>query len=487
MKTLLLSSSLILLSFCVACGNDGGSSGGGPTPQGNFSNASLSGQYTYRLAGTQLSNGAVFREAGVFTADGNGNITSGTDDFSQGSGGVASNTLSGNYTINNDGTGTVVFNLAGGSITLGVTLVSTSRLHMIEADGFANAFGAAELQNTSAFAAPPSGTFAFRMHSVSTAQGSVGRIGVMTVSGGVVTAGGEDINDGGTLTAPLLTSGLFNPPDNAGRGTGSFTDSNASTTSFIYYVVDANNFRLLSEDPGILALGRAEKQSGPFSDASLSGSYAFGSSGDTSGSLTGVHTVGRFTADGAGNISAGAFDAVQDGVQTLNGSISTGTHTTVDADGRTVVTLNTSNGTVTEVFQLVNASRAFFLVADSSKVEDGTIDKQTVSSFSNSTMNGQFSFVMDGFDPTSLLDRVGTLQWDGNGNLLLNELLNRAGTVTTPGFLPGTYSVASNGRATGSVASLSDNLIFYLISGRDGYILQADPQTEVDGSMSLQQ
>ena len=485
MKKVLLSASLFLLSLCMACG--GNSSNNGPTPQGNFSNASLSGQYAYHLAGTDLSTGGVFREGGVFTADGKGNITSGNDDFSEGTGGVSTNSSSGNYSIANDGTGTVVLNLAGGSITLGVTLISTSRLQMIEGDGFANASGGAALQTASAFAAPPSGTFAFRLHTVSTAQGSTGRVGVMTVSGGVVTGGFEDENAAGVLSAPVLTAGLFNPPDGTGRGTGSFTDNSNTTTDFIYYVIDGNNFRILTSDPGILGMGRAQLQTGSFSDASLNGSYAFGSTGDTNASLGGSRTAGRLTADGAGNISAGAFDSVQDGVQTLNGTFSTGTFSAVDATGRTVLTLNASSGTITEIFQMVDSSHGFFLVDDANKVEDGSFDKQTTSSFSNSTMNGQFAFVMDGFDPNGLLDRVGTLQWDGNGNLALDELVNREGSVTTSGVLPGTYSVSSNGRTTGSVSNLSGNLIFYLISANDAYIVQADSSTEVDGSMSLQQ
>jgi hypothetical protein len=485
MKKALLSSSLLLLSFCVACGS-GGNHIGGPTPQGNFSNASLNGQYAYHLAGTDLNTGAAFREAGVFTANGNGTITSGNDDFSEGNSGVVPDPISGSYSIANDGTGTMVFNLANGSITLAITMVSSSRLQMIEADGFANARGGADRQTASAFSAPPSGTFAFRLHTVSTASGSTGGVGVLTVSNGTVASGFEDVNDGGVLNALTLTGGLFNPPDNTGRGTGSFTDSSPATTDFVYYVIDANNFRILSSDPGILGLGHAEKQTGPFNDASLSGDYAFGSAGDTNAVLGGSRTVGRFHADGAGNISAGAFDSAQDGVPTLNGSFNTGTYTLVDSTGRTVVTLNSSNGTIVEIFQMVNSSRGFLLVVDPNKVEDGSMDAQTVSSFSNSTMNGQFSFVMDGFDPIGLLDRVGTLQWDGNGNLLLNELVNREGGVQTPGFLPGTYQVSSNGRATGSVGSLSNNLVFYLISGSDGYILQADSNTEVDGSMTLQ-
>ena len=71
----------------LACGSSNGGGVPGFIPKGNFSNASLNGQYVYQIEGfdftTNLS-GVPYREAGVFTADGNGDITSATDDFSEG-------------------------------------------------------------------------------------------------------------------------------------------------------------------------------------------------------------------------------------------------------------------------------------------------------------------------------------------------------------------------------------------------------------------
>jgi len=135
---------------------------------------------------------------------------------------------------------------------------------------------------------------------------------------------------------------------------------------------------------------------------------------------------------------------------------------------------------------MVSPSRAFFLTNDPNKVEDGTVDLQQAITFSNSTMKGQFAVLMDGFDPFNLVDRVGTLQWDGAGNLTLDEFINRSGTTQTPGFIAGTYSVASYGRATGVISGLSNNLVFYLISGSEAYILQNDTGTEIDGVISKQ-
>src|SRR6476620_1211088 len=279
MKTLYLCLGLFPLLFCAACGNN--SSGvPGFIPKGNFSKASLNGQYVYQIEGfdftTNLS-GVAYREAGVFTADGNGNITAGTDDFSEGTT-VSSGSSAGAYTISNDGTGVFAISISDGrSLQLAVTLVSSSKLYLIvtQTFDFANGAGIAELQDPAAFAAPPSGTFTFRNHNLSTAQGSSSTVGTFTVSGGTV-SGSEDANRAGVVSSPTFT-GSFNSPDTSGRGTGTFTDNANATSTFIYYVVDANNLRFFSTNTGSPGLGRAETQSGgPFANTSLAGNYVFG-------------------------------------------------------------------------------------------------------------------------------------------------------------------------------------------------------------------
>jgi hypothetical protein len=175
----------------------------------------------------------------------------------------------------------------------------------------------------------------------------------------------------------------------------------------------------------------------------------------------------------------------------VNNNLSiTGTYSAdVSGDGRYTFTLNSAAGTITEVAYMVSRSRAFFLVSDSTKVEDGTADQQSNASFATGDLNGQFAFAMGGYDATTFVDRTGVLQADGKGGLNLAEVLNRTGVVTVPGCLPGTYSVASSGRVSGSVTSLSSNLVFYMVSGGAGgkaYVLEADSLTQISGGMAAQ-
>lgn len=484
---------LSLLMFALACGSGNSRIVTSP-PQGKFSNASLKGQYTYSLSGVEeigaTGSSASFTEGGVFTADGSGNITNGTDDFSQ-NGSFGSATFTGTYSINNDGTGTLVFTFTNGTgnLSLGVTLIDKNHFHLIEADAFASGGGSGEIQDSTAFSSVPNGTFAFRTHGNSNLQGTVVEVGAMTLSGGNVT-GNADMLSAGVLSSVTLSGSVAAPGTN-GRGALTISTSGGTTSNFVYYVVNASTLRLLQSDSAFLTLGRGEKQtSTTFPTASLSGNFAFGSRGDTNSTLGGVQTVGVFSSDGNGTITAGSFDSVQDGNQFTAVSF-TGTYTMSSA-GRAAVTFNPQTGvTMQEVFWMVSPTRAFFVINSATKVEDGTIDQQQTTAFSTSSLNGQFAFVMDGFDNASFVDRVGTLQTDGKGNLSLNELLNRfvppnLGSITTPGLLTGSSSVASNGRVSANIPSLSSNLVFYMVSNSFGYTLQNDSATQISGNIALQ-
>ncbi len=481
MRKLFLPFIFFSILLCLGCGSN---SGGVPgfIPKGNFSAASLNGQYVYQIQGFDFSqsvNGVPYREAGVFTANGAGSITTATDDFSEGST-VFTTVSTGSYTINNDGTGNVSFNNALGTITLAVTMVTTSKVYLVEADQTLNAGGLAEKQDPTAIATAPSGTFIFKEHDINTVQ-SIGSVGTFTTAGGTVSSGSKDVNTAGILSSLTLTAGSFNAPDSTiGRGTGTFTDSTPTTSSFFYYIVDANNVRFLDGDVGVVGLGQAERQTGT---PTLSGSYAFGSQGDTVGFLSSLNSAGRFTANG-GAITAGARDAVQDGNSVVNVAF-TGSYTQT-SNGRAVLTISTAANNNLIVW-MESPSRGFFVVNDASTIQEGTLDLQQSAAFSNSTMNGQFGFIMDGFDSGGAKDRVGTLQWDGSGKLILNEFTNAAGVPTGPIVLSGSYSVSGNGRATGSISTLSNNLIFYMISGTDAYVVQNDAGVQISGTISKQQ
>jgi len=134
---------------------------------GNFSAASLSGQYVYQVTGFDFSSGSgvAYARSGVFVANGAGVLTSVVDDFSEGT--ATTSTISGTYSVSNDGTGSIVFSFPTGSITYAITLLSSSKVYMAEADTTLSGGGVAEKQDTTALAAP-TGTYVFRRRTLST-------------------------------------------------------------------------------------------------------------------------------------------------------------------------------------------------------------------------------------------------------------------------------------------------------------------------------
>jgi hypothetical protein len=492
MRKSLLIPAILSLALNVACGGSGSSNNGnggfGSGGSNGFSAATLSGQYAYQVSGFDFTNNVnlPFKETGVFVADGKGNITSGTDDFAEGTSAPFSDPTTGTYTIASDGTGSINLNISNSTtITLALTVATSSKLlltvPLIGGSNTVTGSGLALKQDTTALSSIPSGNFAFGAHTLSTTLGSASIAGAFTLTNGVV-AGNQDTLQGGTFTQHMLT-GLFNTPDTTGRGSATFTNELSATATYNYYVIDANTLFLFSTVTGVSGVGRAEKQStATFAASSLTGNYAFGSKGDTS-TLDSVNSAGRFTAGGDGTVTAGAFDSEQDGTLASNVAF-TGTYT-VAANGRTVLSLTPASGSAIEdIAYMVSPARAFFLVNDPAKFEDGTIDGQS-GTLSNSSFTGIYAFGTDGFSGSDSFDRLGTLTPDGAGNLKLDYVVTEPGLSSSTNNLTGTYSVASNGRVTATVPQL--NFVFYLISGSDGYIVQVDPQTQMAGSFSKQQ
>src|SRR5215472_10642775 len=72
---------VLLASFYMfACGG-GNAPITPPPPPGNFSDASLSGQYAFAIRGLDGGTGAYVARVGSFTADGSGHVTGGLEDI----------------------------------------------------------------------------------------------------------------------------------------------------------------------------------------------------------------------------------------------------------------------------------------------------------------------------------------------------------------------------------------------------------------------
>jgi hypothetical protein len=479
-KRIVLAIALTSLAAAVACG--GGGNTVIPSPSGNFSNASLTGSYVYQVHGFDTS-GNPYRQIGLFTADGSGHITGGSDDSSVNAAGTG---VTGSYSVSNDGTGFINLNTSLGQISWAVTLSSTSTLSLIEADNFANASGTAEQQSASAVVATPA-TFGFRVHQEISAENNspAAEVGSFDLSNG---SGAMDENLAGVFSSPNITATL-GAQAASGRGTGTIVNASTNfTINVVYYAVSSTRLVLLVSNLGAVGSGIAEAQSGAVGNG-LSGNFVFGNRGDDGNvGFAGRATVGQFNA--ASGTITGSLDFNQDGTTTSCPSFSS-TYTAAPS-GRVVVSTasgNTCPGTQPLVFWMVSPSRAFFVNNNATSVEDGTADLQTSQNFSAATFTQQYSLAMDGLDLVNqqLLSRVGTLQFDGTGKLTLTEDVNGSVGGQATRVLAGTYSVGSNGRIAGTFNNGALNLVMYAVSGSQAYVLQSDPGLITAGSIQLQQ
>jgi len=487
-KSAVFALTLLAIAATVGCGSSGNFVL--PPLNGNYSNANLTGSYVYQVHGFD-PNGNPYRQIGVFTADGNGNITGGSDDSSVSASGTQ---VSGTYNVSKDGTGFIGINTSLGALNWAITLASTSQLQLIEADGFANAGGTAELQDSTAVTTIPTGSFIFRIHQEQSAesQAPACEAGVLAFSSGAG-SGSMDQNLAGNFTSSNITSTL-NAPAGLGRGTGTLLNGSTNfTTNFVYYVVNSSKFYILVTNVSAVGSGSAELQSGAVGNG-LSGNYAFGSRGDDGNFFAGIATVGQFSA--SSGAMSGTEDINQDG--NVSSSVAISSCYTAAANGRVLVTSSsggTCSSTTTQVFWMVSSSRAFFVNTASNAVEDGTADLQTAPNFALSTFTQQYSVAMDGLDTGAidgtqqLLSRVGAMQFDGKGNLKVSEVANASAFGTNPGVLSGTYTVGSNGRIVGTVSNSGGglSLVMYAVSTSQAYVLQTDQSLITSGMIQVQQ
>jgi hypothetical protein len=244
--------------------------------------------------------------------------------------------------------------------------------------------------------------------------------------------------------------------------------------------------------------------------SSISGSYAFGLSGDTPclpactvGVLAGpVASVGVFTTDGAGNV--GGLSDANIATNHLASEALSGAYTGADNDGRvqlTMSTANTLNGVYPQDYAVyvVDANRAFVMSTDKHSTYillAGSAQKQAVSTFSSTNMNGAFV----GYEnaPTNPGPLGATLQSvlnlstatlfegsdDGAGNCTTNDV-DQGGVA---GLVNGLTGLGSGSKVInallGTYASTGSSSCAVTANGRVVFNYPA-PNTLLSGTLAL--
>ena len=373
---------------------------------GNFSNASLMGQFAFSVKGRELCQGAVslFARVGTFISDGNGNITSGLEDLNTCAGVQTLQLTGGTYSIGADGRGTVSLVNSAGTTHYAVALGSSVQGFIAPTDANTTANGSFQKQTAAAFStAAITGGYVFEFKGVDatstpTPASFVGRFNADGLGG--ISGSAFDSKIGGTLSGRLpFPSGASYQLDSGGNG-ATFGRGTAiiAGQNFAFYVVNATHLKLLGTGFPSEYIGDAfAQQNVSFTIASLVNNYAFLISGTSSNG--GIGTAGRFSADGNGNITSVVADENNSGTLTVlpKGTVA-GTYS-VDANhlgGGTLTWTDTTAGTFSFIFYLISPTQAVFQETDSNIISDGTFSSQTASSITLATLAGDYAFGLTG-------------------------------------------------------------------------------------------
>ena len=468
---------LLIASFTAACSGGGGGGTPPPPPPLGFSNSTLKGQYAFVMTG-QGADGGFLARLGTFVADGNGNITGGTELVDTFTNNFQQLTFSGTgYSVNSDGRGAMTLLNNSGPTSYSITFTSPTQGYISETDGGSGASGTFELQDSSSFTANAmSGPFVFDVSGLdgaafpNTNVDSI--VGQIQLNNGVVQGGVYDENDGAVASNPVqITNGSLVFTDNT-NGLGTLTFNN-NVFQYAFVAVSSKKFHLIEIPPTgtniPITVGTANAQSAPpTTNAAFNGSFAFLIAGVGTNSQN--EKAGRFTTDGSGgiNTTSVAIDDKQLGssiTQISSGQVTSANYA-IDASfpgsGRGTATIQTSKGTFQFIFYMSSATQG--VIQDNGKglVGDGVIMAQTGAPFSQATFANDYGFNLSGVSTNSTNgvsaeeDFVGHIKFSSassnnvTGTMDFSELNSNQGAFRNVGLTGG---LAISGDGTNSTGS----------------------------------
>src|SRR6266478_9257359 len=228
-------------------------------------------------------------------------------------------------------------------------------------------------------------------------------------------------------------------------------------------------------------------------NAELKGDYAFTFNGMTTGgggASTVFAAVGRFTADGAGNLTNGELDTNGAGPQEkLIAQTFTGTYE-IGADHRGVMALNIPGGG-TLAFAMMANGNAKFIEADAvgghGTVGSGTMEKADTTAYNTAKIMGDYAFGVAGLDGSNNRSAIaGRFTANGAGTFTNGAAdVNQSGLFTTWNLFGANYIVTDtvSGRGIMNLPPLVGgvptnlNLVFYIVNAGKLFAMETDAVT----------
>jgi uncharacterized repeat protein (TIGR01451 family) len=362
-----------------------------------------------------------------------------------------------------------------------------------------------------------------KTHSGNFTQGQTGATYTVTVSntGTASTTGKvtvtETVPSGLTLTG--MTGTGWTCPGTAGANTCDRSDVLANGSSYPTITVTVNvGATATSPQVNAVAVSGGGSANGNTTDSTtigntcptggnlglLSGKYAFALQGfDSSGNVALIGGV--LTADGSGNLTAGAVDMnLSAGVTNL--AIASGSNYTIGSDARGCMAITTTAGTQNYRFSLGASGNGHMIDFDATgPFTTGVLRKQTPADFNTTQISGNYAFgiasPLDSAQGGGKFAAAGVINLSGGsvtgGSVDTNHYNSTANTVTIDGVVNpnpatwpasplsfgsgGSYSVSgSNGRGTLSFTPSGGSVVneyIYVVSHTEVLLMSADART----------
>jgi hypothetical protein len=497
---------LSALLFLAGCGSSSPAAQAPPT--GGFTASNFNGTYVFSTAGYDSSNPGYFLTiAGTLVANGNLGLT-GTVDI------VTSDPIyalspnqsqsigNASYTLGPDGRGQINFTAATAQgntpFTLDLVLSSNAHGQITEFDANGTGSGTIDLQ-TLPSQSQLAGSYTFNISGTGPGSGaaSFATVGTMTLgSGGNVTAGFQDFNNGGGITADaaLSTSDFVNVGTGTTPGSAEFVTP-LGTFAYDVYAIDSTHLKLIETDGQFITVGDAFTQA---TALPTSTTLAFTMSGaDTSGGP--LATGGLIPLDSNSNILAGGTEVYNDD-GTVNQDTSITGGFSLLTNGRSMLTLtgfyngnNGATGTYTFAaypFTSNGVTGVELMEIDEDELSSGVAYVQTGTTFAATQGYGLNLSAFNTGSGEGEFEEDDIAEFTSSSTGFTGILdVNDEGSTSPQNSLSGTYASAGAGIYTATISQTDYDLqTFTLFAVNDStfLMLETDPEQIGTGAVEIQ-
>ena len=217
---------------------------------------------------------------------------------------------------------------------------------------------------------------------------------------------------------------------------------------------------------------------GPYSNASLNGTFAFQMSGQETTSGGFFARVGSFAANGAGTITGGVEDVNSQAVGSVILPFSGGSYS-IQSNGQGTLSLINQTGTLQFSILMTSATSGLLTEVDGGASASGNFTVQTPSTFSVANINTSYVFDFSGVDPNNVPESiVGQFTGNGGGGAtgVLDDndgaVASGVSAFSSASFTMDTTNGPSFGRGIANIAGL--NFAFYIVNGSKIRFMETD-------------